>query len=126
MASFTQAGRRGWQTGIYDRHHIDNYARCTTDNIVTAEVLQERMSATLQQLMGMKIQELTEEELTVVIKWREEMMSNPKAKVTHMDPVAIDAVADFMIAGVGMPVLPLILVDHHRAATPGDSNVLAG
>ena len=39
------------------------------DNIVTVEALQERMSAN-NNWMGMEIQELTEEELTVLIKWR--------------------------------------------------------
>lgn len=95
------------------------------DNIVTVEALQERMSANaFNNWMGMEIQELTEEELVVSIKWREEMMSNPKAKVTHggILGAAIDAVADFMIAAkVGMPVPTVDLrVDYHRAAMPGD------
>ena len=95
------------------------------NNIVTVEALQERMSANaFNKWMGMEIQGLTEQELVVSIKWREEMMSNPKIKVTHggILGAAIDAVADFMIAAkVGMPVPTVDLrVDYHRAAKPGD------
>lgn len=94
-------------------------------NIVTAEALQERMTANaFNNWMGMEIQELSEDQLVVAIKWRPEMMSNPKAKVTHggILGAAIDAVADFMIAAkVGMPVPTVDLrVDYHRAAMPGD------
>ena len=53
-------------------------------NIVTTEALQERMTANaFNNWMGMKIQELSEDQIVVEIKWRAEMMSNPKAKVTH-------------------------------------------
>ena len=95
------------------------------DNTVTIEALQERMSANaFNNWMGLKIDELTEEEIVVSIKWREEMVSNPTAKVTHggILGAAIDAVADFMIAAkVGMPVPTVDLrVDYHRAASPGD------
>ena len=45
------------------------------ENVVAVEALQERLSANaFNNWMGMEIQELTEDELTVTIKWREEMM----------------------------------------------------
>ncbi|MAL63425.1 MAG: PaaI family thioesterase [Pseudomonadota bacterium] len=94
-------------------------------NIVTTEALQERMTANaFNNWMGMKIQELSEDQIVVEIKWRAEMMSNPKAKVTHggILGAVIDAVADFMIAAkVGIPVPTVDLrIDYHRAAMPGD------
>ena len=53
-------------------------------NVVTVEALQERLSANpFNAWMGLEIQSLTEEELVVSLKWREEMVSNPKAKYTH-------------------------------------------
>ena len=95
------------------------------NNVVTAEALQERMSANpFNSWMGLKIENLTEDELTVSIKWREEMISNPKARYTHGGILGaiIDTVADFMIAAkVGMPVPTVdIRIDYHRAAQPGD------
>lgn len=95
------------------------------DNVVTAEALQERMSANpFNSWMGLTIASLTEDELTCSVKWREEMISNPKARYTHGGIIGaiIDTVADFMIAAkVGMPVPTVDLrVDYHRAAAPGD------
>jgi uncharacterized protein (TIGR00369 family) len=95
------------------------------NNVVTVEALQERMSANpFNAWMGMQIQDLTEDELTVTITWREEMISNPKARYTHGGILGafVDTVADFMIAAkVGMPVPTVDMrVDYHRAAPPGD------
>ena len=99
-------------------------------NVVTAEALQERLSANpFNKWMGMEIQELTEDELTVTIKWREEMISNPKARYTHGGVLGamIDTVADFAIAAkVGIPVPTVDLrVDYHSAAAPGDLKCIA-
>tara|TARA_R110000787_G_scaffold103274_9_gene209826 strand:+ start:161 stop:589 length:429 start_codon:yes stop_codon:yes gene_type:complete len=100
------------------------------DNIVTVDALQERMSANpFNAWMGLKIETLTEEEMTCSIKWREEMISNPKARYTHGGIIGaiVDTVADFMIAAkVGMPVPTVdIRVDYHRAAAPGDLKCVA-
>lgn len=100
------------------------------ENIVTIEALQERMSANpFNNWMGLTIDELTEDELTVSTKWREEMVSNPKARYTHGGIIGsiIDTVADFMIAAkVGMPVPTVDLrIDYHRAAGPGDLKCVA-
>ncbi len=99
-------------------------------NVVTAEALQERLSANpFNNWMGMKIQDLTEDELIVTIKWREEMVSNPKAQYTHGGILGsmIDTVADFAIAAkVGIPVPTVDLrIDYHRAAAPGDLKCVA-
>lgn len=95
------------------------------ENVVTLEALQERMNANpFNHWMGMQIQELTEQEITVKINWREEMISNPTARYTHGGILGalIDTVSDFMIAAkVGMPVPTVDMrVDFHSAAGPGD------
>jgi uncharacterized protein (TIGR00369 family) len=100
------------------------------DNIVSVEALQERMSANpFNNWMGLKIDSLTEDEMIASVKWREEMISNPKARYTHGGIIGaiIDTVADFMIAAkVGMPVPTVdIRVDYHRAAAPGDLKCVA-
>ena len=100
------------------------------DNVVSVEALQERMSANpFNNWMGLTIESLTEDELTVITKWREEMVSNPKARYTHGGIIGaiVDTVADFMIAAkVGMPVPTVdIRVDYHRAAAPGDLKCVA-
>ena len=100
------------------------------NNVVTVEALQERMSANpFNSWMGLTIDSLTEEELTVSVKWREEMISNPKARHTHGGILGaiIDTVADFMIAAkVGMPVPTVdIRIDYHRAAAPGNLKCVA-
>lgn len=99
-------------------------------NVVSKEDLQERMSANpFNSWMGMEIQELTEDELIVSIRWRDEMISNPKARYTHGGILGamIDTVADFAIAAkVGIPVPTVDLrVDYHRAAAPGDLKCVA-
>lgn len=99
-------------------------------NVVTKEALQERLSANpFNNWMGMEIQDLTEDELIVTIKWRDEMISNPKARYTHGGILGamIDTVADFAIAAkVGIPVPTVDLrVDYHRAAAPGDLKCVA-
>lgn len=100
------------------------------DNVASVEALQERMSANpFNAWMGLAIESLTEDELTVTARWREEMVSNPKARYTHGGIIGaiIDTVADFMIAAkVGMPVPTVdIRIDYHRAAAPGDLKCVA-
>lgn len=96
-----------------------------TENVKSLDELQARMSANpFNDWMGMKIESLTEDQITVSIRWREEMVSNPTARYTHGGIVGtlIDTVADFMIAAkVGAPVPTVDLrIDYHRAAMPGD------
>jgi uncharacterized protein (TIGR00369 family) len=95
------------------------------ENVVTAEKLQERLTANLfNDWMGLKIESLDEDEIVISLKWREEMISNPKARWTHGGILGalVDVAADFMIAAkIGAPAPTVDMrVDYHRAATPGD------
>jgi uncharacterized protein (TIGR00369 family) len=95
------------------------------ENVVSAEQLNERLVANpFNAWMGLRIVELTEETIEIALEWREEMISNPQARVTHGGVLGalIDVAADFMIgAKVGTPVPTVDLrVDYHRAAAPGN------
>ena len=95
------------------------------ENVISAEKLNDRLVANpFNAWMGLEIVELTEETIEIGLKWREEMISNPTARVTHGGILGalIDVAADFMIgAKVGTPVPTVDLrVDYHRAAAPGD------
>ena len=101
-----------------------------SENVVSAEKLNERLIANpFNNWMGLKILKLDEDSLEIGLKWREEMISNPAARVTHGGILGalIDVAADFMIAAkVGMPVPTVDLrVDYHSAAKPGDLKVIA-
>ena len=49
-------------------------------NIKTIEELQKRLIANhFNQWMGLKIVGLNEDKIEITMKWREEMISNPKA-----------------------------------------------
>ena len=53
-------------------------------NVKTAEDLQVRLIANhFNEWMGLKIIDLDEEKIESMMSWREEMISNPKARVTH-------------------------------------------
>ena len=100
------------------------------ENVVSQEKLQERLTANpFNNWMGLEILSLDEEELEIGLKWREEMISNPKARVTHGGILGalIDVTADFIIAAkVGTPVPTVDMrVDYHRAAMPGDLRAVA-
>lgn len=96
-----------------------------SENVKTAEELQERLIANhFNEWMGLKIVGLDEEKIEISMVWREEMISNPKARVTHGGILGalVDVAADFMIAakfGAPAPTVDL-RVDYHRAAMPGD------
>lgn len=94
-------------------------------NMVTAEKLQERLVANhFNAWMGLEITSLTEQEIEITLKWRDEMISNPQVRRTHGGILSalIDVAADFMIAAkVGAPAPTVDLrVDFHRSAGPGD------
>ncbi len=95
------------------------------ENVVSAEKLNERLVANpFNAWMGLRILDLNEDSIEIGLVWREEMISNPKARVTHGGILGalIDVAADFMVAAkVGTPVPTVDLrVDYHRAAAPGD------
>jgi uncharacterized protein (TIGR00369 family) len=94
-------------------------------NVKTAEELQVRLVANhFNEWMGLKIIDLDEEKIEITMSWREEMISNPKARVTHGGILGalVDVAADFMIAAkLGAPAPTVDMrVDYHRAASPGD------
>ena len=94
-------------------------------NVKTAEELQVRLVANhFNEWMGLKIINLDEERIEITMRWREEMISNPKARVTHGGILGalVDVAADFMIAAkLGAPAPTVDMrVDYHRAASPGD------
>ena len=94
-------------------------------NVVSAEQLNQRLVANpFNAWMGLRILDLNEDTIEIGLVWRDEMISNPKARVTHGGILGalIDVAADFMVAAkVGTPVPTVDLrVDYHRAAAPGD------
>ena len=94
-------------------------------NVKTAEELQVRLIANhFNEWMGLEIINLDEEKIEIMMSWREEMISNPKARVTHGGILGalVDVAADFMIAAkLGAPAPTVDMrVDYHRAAYPGD------
>jgi len=94
-------------------------------NVKTVKELQERLIANqFNDWMGLEIIDLDEEKIEIKMSWREEMISNPKARVTHGGILGalVDVAADFMIAAkLGAPAPTVDMrVDYHRAASPGD------
>lgn len=95
------------------------------ENVVSAEKLQERLTANpFNAWMGLKILKLDEDSIEIGLVWREEMISNPAARVTHGGILSalVDVAADFMIAAkIGAPAPTVDMrVDFHRPAAPGD------
>ena len=95
------------------------------ENVKTAEELQKRLVANhFNAWMGLKIIDLDESKIEIMMTWREEMISNPKARVTHGGILGalVDVAADFMIAAkLGAPAPTVDMRgDYHRAAMPGD------
>lgn len=96
-----------------------------SENIKTKDELQTRLVANhFNEWMGLKIIGLEEDNIEISMTWREEMISNPKARVTHGGILGalVDVAADFMIAAkLGAPAPTVDMrVDYHRAALPGD------
>jgi len=94
-------------------------------NVIGVEKLQERLVANkFNAWMGLKILSLDEDRIEIGMTWREEMISNPQARVTHGGILGalVDVAADFMIAAkMGAPAPTVDMrVDYHKAAAPGD------
>lgn len=94
-------------------------------NVITAEKLQERLVANkFNAWMGLKVLTLDEDRIEIGMTWREEMISNPQARITHGGILGalVDVAADFMIAAkMGAPAPTVDMrVDYHKAAAPGD------
>lgn len=94
-------------------------------NVITVEKLQDRLVANkFNAWMGLRILSLDEERIEIGMTWREEMISNPQARITHGGILGalVDVAADFMIAAkMGAPAPTVDMrVDYHKAAAPGD------
>lgn len=94
-------------------------------NVISVEKLQERLVANkFNAWMGLKILSLEEDRIEIGMTWREEMISNPQARITHGGILGalVDVAADFMIAAkLGAPAPTVDMrVDYHKAASPGD------
>ena len=73
--------------------------------------------------LGVCLKALRENEIEIVMPWREEFVSHPKLRYTHGGILAtlIDLAADYAIAaklGRGVPTVDL-RIDYHKAAMPG-------
>jgi uncharacterized protein (TIGR00369 family) len=95
------------------------------ENVKTADELQTRLVANhFNEWMGLKILGLDEDKIEITMTWRDEMISNPKARVTHGGILGalVDVTGDFMIAAkLGAPAPTVDMrIDYHRAAMPGD------
>ncbi|MBL25038.1 MAG: phenylacetic acid degradation protein [Rhodospirillaceae bacterium] len=95
------------------------------ENKMTAEELQDRIrQAPFHQWLDLNVTEVTEEDITVSIGWREEFVVNAERGYTHGGILAtvIDVAADYALAvKLGRP-LPTIdmRVDYHRPAMQGE------
>lgn len=74
--------------------------------------------------LGMTVESVTADGITLRIRWREELISAPERQSTHGGIIAtlIDGSCDYAIAarvGHAVPTVDL-RVDYHRTATPGD------
>ncbi len=95
------------------------------ENVIAADELEERLVAShFNAWMGLRILSCTEEGIEIGMTWREEMISNPRLRITHGGIIGalIDVAADYAIAAkIGVPVPTVDLrVDYHRVAEPGD------
>lgn len=92
---------------------------------MTIEEIQERVSrAPFHRWLGLTVTSVGEGEVQLVMRWREELVSNPDVRYTHGGVLAtlVDVAADYAIAskiGRGVPTVDL-RVDYHKAAAPGD------
>lgn len=95
-----------------------------TANVMQADALEARLIANpFNKWMGLRLIMLSEDTIEIGLAWREEMISNPKARYTHGGVIGalVDVAADFAIAAkLGQPVPTVDMrVDYHRAAAPG-------
>ena len=77
--------------------------------------------------LGLKLVALDEDAVEIAMPWREEFVSNPRARTTHGGVIAslIDLAADYAIAaklGRGVPTIDM-RADFHRPARAGETLV---
>ncbi|MGG4053955.1 PaaI family thioesterase [Delftia tsuruhatensis] len=83
----------------------------------------------LNRWLGMRVESVEPDSVTLTIQWREELISSPERQTTHGGILAtlVDGAGDYAVAariGRAVPTLDLH-VDYHRPATPGDLRVIA-
>ena len=94
-------------------------------NLIDKETMAAMIvAAPFHQWLGLKLLDLTEEQIDLRITWREEYIVNLDRRYTHGGILAafIDLAADWAIAakfGRGVPTVDM-RVDYHKAAMPGD------
>lgn len=83
----------------------------------------------LNRWLGMRVESVTHDAVTLTVKWREELVSSPERQTTHGGILAtlVDGAGDYAVAariGRAVPTMDL-QVDYHRPALPGDLRVVA-
>ncbi len=96
----------------------------TTPSLDLAAFQERMLAAPFHRWLGLKLQAAGHDGVTIVMPWREEMVSDPVRRYTHGGILAalIDLTADYAIAariGRGVPTIDM-RIDYHRAAKPGD------
>ena len=83
----------------------------------------------LNRWLGMTVESVADDAVTLTVRWREELVSSPERQTTHGGILAtlVDGAGDYAVAarvGRAVPTLDL-QVDYHRPATPGDLRMKA-
>ncbi|SAI40809.1 thioesterase-like protein [Bordetella ansorpii] len=95
------------------------------NTVPSTEDIQARLTrGPYHQWLGIEVVSVSEGEIELRAKWREEWVVNPDKRYTHGGILAalVDLTADWALVsytGRGVPTIDL-RVDYHRAAMPGD------
>ncbi len=95
------------------------------NTVLSTEDIQARLTrGPYHQWLGIEVVSVSEGEIELRAKWREEWVVNPDKRYTHGGILAalVDLTADWALVsytGRGVPTIDL-RVDYHRAAMPGD------
>lgn len=95
------------------------------NTVPSKEDIQARLTrGPYHQWLGIEVVSVSEGEIELRAKWREEWVVNPDKRYTHGGILAalVDLTADWALVsytGRGVPTIDL-RVDYHRAAMPGD------
>ena len=80
------------------------------ENVIAADELEARLvAAPFNAWMGLRILSCTEDGIEIGMTWREEMISNPRLRITHGGIIGalIDVAADYAVAAkLGVPAGP--------------------
>ena len=96
-----------------------------SDTLLSKEAITEKLRrGPFHQWLGLEVLSVSDGEIEIKAKWREEWVVNPEKRYTHGGILAtlVDLTADWALVsktGRGVPTVDL-RVDYHRAALPGD------